>query len=219
MAGGRGRANAASYHVGDVLRYVSGSDSLGLTAKSYATVLAVDEDSNLITVQRADGKPVTYDPARLRGVAMYAPEPRSFAVGDRIQFTTPWREKDIATRDVATITYLDAKGNIRVQLDDSKRTLGWNLKDQRHLDYAYAMTSYSSQGATVDRVLIHIDTGDTQARALVDDTLAYVATSRPRYDAQIFTDDAKALRLAVSRQHQNSTALSREEVADLAMSV
>ena len=55
------------------------------------------------------------------------------------------------------------------------------------------MTSHSSQGATVDRVFIHMDTGDSRMRALVDETLAYVATSRPRYDAQIFTDNAEQL--------------------------
>ncbi len=38
------------------------------------------------------------------------------------------------------------------------------------------MTSHSSQGATVDRVLIHVDTSDSKSRALIDETLAYVAT-------------------------------------------
>ncbi len=52
------------------------------------------------------------------------------------------------------------------------------------------MTSHSSQGMTVDRVLIHVDTGDSRVRGLVDKTLSYVATSRARHDAQIFTDNA-----------------------------
>ncbi len=77
------------------------------------------------------------------------------------------------------------------------------------------MTSHSSQGATVDRALIHIDTGDSRVRALIDETLAYVATSRPRYDAQIFTDDADRLTAALSRQHENATALSPEQISRL----
>ena len=84
-------------------------------------------------------------------------------------------------------------GNIAVKLDDSGRTVAWNLNQNKHVDYAYAMTSHSSQGATVDRALIHIDTGDSRVRALIDETLAYVATSRPRYDAQVFHGRCRAV--------------------------
>jgi ATP-dependent exoDNAse (exonuclease V) alpha subunit len=55
------------------------------------------------------------------------------------------------------------------------------------------MTSHSSQDVTVDRVLIHVDTTDSRVRGLVDKTLSYVATSRARYDAQIFTDSITQL--------------------------
>ncbi len=106
-----------------------------------------------------------------------------------------------------------------MKLDDSSRVVSWNLKDNKHVDYAYAMTSHSSQGATVDRALIHIDTGDSRVRALIDETLAYVATSRPRYDAQIFTDNADQLAAALSRQHENATALSPEQISAYSLSV
>jgi hypothetical protein len=61
--------------------------------------------------------------------------------------------------------------------------------------------------------LIHIDTGDSRVRALIDQTLAYVATSRPRYDAQIYTDSAENLATALTRRHENATALSPEQIA------
>jgi ATP-dependent exoDNAse (exonuclease V) alpha subunit len=92
-------------------------------------------------------------------------------------------------------------------------------EQNQHVDYAYAMTSHSSQGATVDRALIHIDTGDSRVRTLVDETLAYVATSRPRYDAQIFTDDADQLAAALSRRHENATALSPEQITAYSISM
>jgi ATP-dependent exoDNAse (exonuclease V) alpha subunit len=57
-----------------------------------------------------------------------------------------------------------------------------------HLDHRHAVTSHSSQGQTADRVLIHMDT--TQGgQKLVNRRLAYVAVSRGRYDAQIYTND------------------------------
>jgi ATP-dependent exoDNAse (exonuclease V) alpha subunit len=81
------------------------------------------------------------------------------------------------------------------------------------------MTSHSSQGATVDQVFIHVDTSDSRSRALIDQTLAYVATSRPRYDAQIFTDREDQLALALSRSHDNATALAPEQIQSYAMGI
>jgi conjugative relaxase-like TrwC/TraI family protein len=216
---GEDRGVATSYRIGDSVRYLRGSESLGLEAKSYATVIGVDGETNQVTVKRSDGKAVTYDPVRLKGVTIYEPELRSFAVGDRIQFTAPWRDKAISTRDLGTVTHLDTHGNIRVALDGPDRTVGWNLRQNKHIDYAYAMTSHSSQGATVDRVFIQVDTSDSRTRALVDQTLAYVATSRPRHDAQVFTDNAEQLGAALNRRHQNATALAPEQVRGYAAGI
>ena len=190
---GEDRGRAGSYRAGDLVRYLKGSKTLGLEAKSYATVVFSDPESNRITVRKTDGKTVTYDPARLKGVTVYQPETRSFAEGERVQFTAPWRDKAISNRETGTISAIDDKGNMRVKLDGSGRTVGWNLRENRHVEYAYAMTSHSSQGATVDRVLVHVDTGDSRNRALINQTLGYVALSRPRHEAQIFTDNAANL--------------------------
>lgn len=206
------RKEASSYRIGDSIRYHKGSDVHGLAAKSYASVVEVNADENLLTVRKADGKFVTYNPARLSGVAVYEPEVRSFAIGDRIQFLTPWRDKAISTRDTGTIQFLDANGNARVRLDGSDRVVSWNLNQNKHIDYAYAMTSHSSQGATVDQVLVHIDTSETRIRALINEMLAYVALSRPRFDAQIYTDNAGKLEKALFRSNQNTTALSQEQI-------
>jgi conjugative relaxase-like TrwC/TraI family protein len=216
---GEDRKIASSYHVGDSVRYTRGSEVLGLEAKTYATVIHVGSEQNRITVQKPNGSVVTYDPARVKGVTIYEPEMRAFAEGDRIQFTTPWKEKAVSSRDLGTVTYLDDHGNISVKLDGSGRTVAWNLNQNKHVDHAYAMTSHSSQGATVDRALIHIATGDSRVRTLVDETLAYVATSRPRYDAQIFTDDADQLAAALSRRHDNATALSPEQITAYSISM
>src|SRR3954451_15275430 len=61
---GEDRKVADSYHVGDSVRYTRGSDTLGLKAKSYATVIQVDPERNQITVQKTDGTSVTYDSPR-----------------------------------------------------------------------------------------------------------------------------------------------------------
>jgi conjugative relaxase-like TrwC/TraI family protein len=213
---GEDRKVASSYHQGDSIRYLRGSETLGLEAKSYSTVIETYSDRNEITVRTAAGKFQTYNPERLSGVTVYEQETRAFAVGERVQFTAPWKDKGIANRDMGTVEYLDKHGNISVRMDDSGRSVAWNLNGNKHVDYAYTMTSHSSQGATVDRVLIQIDTGDSKTRKLINEQLAYVATSRPRYDAQLFTDNAEKLGQALSRTNENTTALAPEQVQELA---
>ncbi len=213
------KGRATTYQVGDKVYYRNGSGKLGIAKKTYATIIAANHETNAVTVKLDAGKIVTYDPARLRGVSIYNPEARPLAVGDRIQFTQPWKDQAIANRDLATVTHLDQRGNIRVSLDDSGRALGWNLRQHAHIDYAYSMTSHSAQGLTVDRALLHIDTGNSKARALIDKTLAYVAGSRPRYDLQIFTDNAAELGRALGREHRNETALSPEQTVETMQAV
>jgi len=71
---------------------------------------------------------------------------------------------------------------------------------------AYAVTSYSSQGQTADRVLVHVDV-ERAPEKLVNQRLAYVAVSRGRYDAQIFTSDKSQLGNALSRESSHRPAL------------
>lgn len=206
------RRLAFSYCVGDVLRYSMGSEVYNIDKGSYATVRAVDADRGEITVESSTGSRLTYDPKRLSGVQVYSTEHRTFAVGDRIQFTNPWRAANVANRDLGTITRLDSQGNLAVRLDDARREVSWNLAAMKHIDHGYAVTSYSSQGTTVDRVLVQIDTSDSKTRSLVDKTLAYVALSRPRYDAQVYTDNKERLAMALNRESEKPMALSPEEV-------
>ena len=68
------------------------------------------------------------------------------------------------------------------------------------------MTSHSSQGQTADRVLVHIDT-KRAGEQLVNRRLAYVAVSRGRHDAQIYTNDKSQLAEALSRDVSHRSAL------------
>jgi ATP-dependent exoDNAse (exonuclease V) alpha subunit len=93
---------------------------------------------------------------------------------------------------------------------ESGRRLAFTLEAYPHLDYGYAVTSHSSQGQTADRVLIHVETAAASDQ-LVNRRLAYVAVSRGRYDAKIYTDDKSRLVQALSRDITHRSAL---DVAD-----
>jgi ATP-dependent exoDNAse (exonuclease V) alpha subunit len=155
---------------------------------------------------------LTYDPRRLQGVTLYRESERSFSRGDRVQFTAPDRDQHIANRELGTIEKIDAKGNLRLRLD-SGRSIAFNIKEHPHLDYGYAVTSHSSQGQTADRVLVNVDTQQAGEK-LVNRRLAYVAVSRGRYDAQIYTNDKTQLAEGLGRDasHRTATETRRESV-------
>jgi conjugative relaxase-like TrwC/TraI family protein len=205
------RTQADSYRTGDTICFLRAHWQLGVESKSYAQVSEVDTPGNRLTVRTQDGRILTYDPERVSGVSVYESKVQPFAVGDRIQFTANSANLGVSTRDLATITKLAPHGNVETKLDNGRK-LRWNLVAFRHIDYAYAMTSYSAQGTTVDRVLLQIDTSDYRLSSLIDKTLAYVGASRAQYDIRIFTDDGARLERSLARENERAKALSPEQI-------
>ena len=64
---------------------------------------------------------MTYDPSRLRGISAYREIEREFALGDRIQFTAPNRELQVANRDLGTLQQIEPDGRITVRMDGRQR--------------------------------------------------------------------------------------------------
>ena len=208
---GADRTWAERYEVGDVLRYSRKSKETGIGKGEYAQVKRIDAPSNRLTVERQDGTKRTYDPRRQQGVAVFREEARSFSVGERIQFTAPANELKVANRELGTIENFDEDGRLRLKMDGG-RMVELDPGKHLHLDHGYAMTSYSSQGQTADRVLIHVDT-ELGAKDLLNSRMAYVAVSRGRYDAQIYANNAPALAQALSRDVSHPPAIQQEPVA------
>ena len=207
---GTDRAYADRYDVGDVVRYTKGSTTIGVAAGEYATVTATDRATNQLTVTLERGDTLTYDPKRLHGVSVYHEQERSFAPGDRMQFTAPSRELHVANRQLGTLKAI-AGGEVTLVLD-AGRTLRFQVADHPHLDYGYAVTSHSSQGLTADRVIVHVD-GERSAEAIVNQRLAYVAISRGRDDVQIYTDNTTRLGLNLTRDVSHRAAIEQPQQA------
>jgi ATP-dependent exoDNAse (exonuclease V) alpha subunit len=210
---GADRQWAEQYDPGDVVRYTKGSKTHGIEAAEYTRVERVNAKENLLTVKRGSGEEVSYDPRRLQGVTLYREAERPFSQGDRVQFTAPNSEQHIANREMGTIEKIDASGNLHLRLD-SGRAVAFNVKENPHLDYGYAVTSHSSQGQTADRVLVHVDT-EQAGEKLVNRRLAYVAVSRGRHDAQIYTNDKGHLTEQLSRDvsHRSAMKSNRESAS------
>ena len=122
-----------------------------------------------------------------------------------MQFTAPYRDEHVPNRQLGTVQQIDGEGNLQVRLD-SGQGVQFNIREHPHIDYGYAVTSRSRQGATADRVLVHVDTEHAREE-LINSRLAYVSVSRDRYDAQIYTNDAEKLGEELSLDVSKEAAL------------
>jgi conjugative relaxase-like TrwC/TraI family protein len=206
---GADRSWAQRYQPNDILHYSRTSKETGIDKGEYARVLAVSGPENTLTVLRGNGDQTTYDPRRQMGVSVYRTEEKTFAVGDRVQFTAPNRELKIANRELGTIEIIASNGAMQLKLD-SGRSVEFGVQSFPHLDHGYAVTSHSSQGQTAERVLIHVDT-ELGAKDLLNHRMAYVSVSRGQWDAQIFTNDREKLAQALSHDVSHKSAFQPEQ--------
>ncbi|HKR61320.1 MAG TPA: MobF family relaxase, partial [Pyrinomonadaceae bacterium] len=201
---GTERTFANAYVPGeDIIRYNRASKVYCVEVGEYALVTAKNHQKNEITVQFENGRELTYNPQRLSGVSVYREAERQFAVGDRVQFRAPFAEKRVANGELGAIAKIGDEG-MSVQLDGG-REVSFKTDHFRHIDLGYAVTSHSSQGTTVDRVLINADTNES--RVLLNDRMGYVAVSRAREDAIIYTNSIAELRSALDRRVDKEMAL------------
>ena len=195
------KQNALSYREGDLIYFRRGSKAQHIPNRAYLTVAAVHDDS--LTLRFENGRLIEFDPHRTTAVNVYTQETRTIAVGDRLE----WRERDnqrrIANHRQAVITKLDRR-NIEVELENGRR-LSMPVADARKVDLAYCVTSHASQGATVNKAIIHIDS--SRGVDLVNDRQWYVSKTRPEWDLRIYTDSVQGMRRAVARTQEKELAL------------
>ena len=163
-------------------------------------------------MKRPDGKLVTYIPKRHFGVEIFEQQLRPLAPGDEIVFRASWKERGITTGDRATIEAIDPRGNVKLRMEERSRAVMFSLSELRHFDYVYASTSYSAQGATSDRVLVHMNTAEKGAKAMLNSAMAYVSLSRPRSEIKLYTDDVKRLERMLENSEVKKVALRAEQI-------
>lgn len=187
----------------DIIRYNRVSKVYGFSVGDYARVTATNHEKNELTVQSADGREITYNPARLSGVNVYRESNRNFSEGDRIQFRAPFSEQRVVNGELGTIK--EIKDEQYMVALDGGREVSFESEEFRHIDHGYAVTSYSSQSQTVDRVLVNADAKESDL--LLNQRMGYVAISRAREDAIIFTNSADQLRAALDRSVDKEMAV------------
>jgi hypothetical protein len=137
--------------------------------------------------------------------------------GDRLQMKFNGKSIEgtpISNGELVTVLRVFKDGCIAVRDDAGKsKTLS---PSQRLFVPGYAVTSYASQGKTVDVVLAAY-TGDENIPITANRNQWYVTISRARRKALVFTEDKAALRTCVDRLGERAPALSVKPSTDEAI--
>ncbi|HWB14122.1 MAG TPA: MobF family relaxase [Pirellulales bacterium] len=139
---------------------------------------------------------------------VYRPVALPLAAGERIRITAGGRTKDgkhrLSNGSLLTVQGFTRTGDIVVDH-------GWVIdRDFGHFTYGYCTTSHASQGATVDKVFVAIASESLPA---TNERTAYVALTRGREQAMLFTDDRVELLKAAAREDEPLSATELSESA------
>jgi conjugative relaxase-like TrwC/TraI family protein len=182
-----------------------GSDSVLVFNRSVRGFKAGDSaklksiEAEHLTVER-DGKTVSIPFKRLDKVTVCQCKELALSAGDKLQLKANGRTADnrkLANGELVTVKAIQPDG--RISLADG-RALGGNF---RQFVRGYAITSYASQGKSVDYVLF----SDSTVKAATNNQQWYVTISRGKKGIHIFTCDKEGLRENITRGGERPLAV------------
>ena len=208
---------AQYYQAGDVVRF--GRDYLQIEAKKgeYLRVAEVNAREGVVTLAKADGSTLAWQPAKHNKVEVYEADQRPLAQGDLIRMTR--NQGELKNGEIGRITAL-MEDHATISVKEGARMVEHrvNLSSARHWDHAYASTVHASQGATQHRTIFHIRAPESesefkQARQLESmakvfgDRSFYVASTRASHELSIYTNDKMVAARAVGMKQDKTSAV------------
>jgi conjugative relaxase-like TrwC/TraI family protein len=203
-----------------ILRNLSWTSAQKRDGRSYERGLVVQVNKHVkgfslgerLEVVKVGEKEVMVQGFNSEAKALPLEEPEAFNVfkkdaleiceGERIRITANGRTEDrhrLNNGDDHTVKTFSPDGKIVLEN-------GWQLaRDFEHLDYGYTSTSHSSQGKTVDYVLVAQSALNSAGAS--DANQFYVSVSRGRLGVEIYTDSIEELRENVARVRDRMHAL------------
>jgi hypothetical protein len=196
------RQDSAHYAVGDYVLFhknygeISKGNLLQVVGKTDQCVL-LEKDDKVVQMSLKYGSYFN----------LYTAHDQAIAKGERLQLKlngTSQEGHKISNGELVEFLGVTEANELKVQDEQGvEKTL---TKDQAVFDLGYAVTSYASQGKTVDSVLIY----DSQNKLAVNRKEFYVSISRGRSEVQIYTTDKAALTQNVQQKGDRVLSLDLE---------
>lgn len=200
------RRFAPTYKVGMVVEPEKDYQVFGLKRGALYTVAAV-EAGNLLVLKDEAGNTHRANPRAATRLSVYTLERTELAVGDTIRINRNDAALDLTNGDRLKVAKIEP-GQVTLQAPPAAgeaqgRQVVLPLAKPLHLEHAYSSTVHSAQGLTTDRSLLDIDTKSRTTSM----NLWYVAISRARQEAHVYTNARTELPAAISRQFTKTLAM------------
>ena len=204
--------NVDKYEKGDIISLRNG--------KGKAVVIDTDRKKNTvlleITNKKGEKEIKEYRASELQKQVRNITQQREkgLAKGDRIITLKNSKEFNVKNGELFEVREIDKQNN-RIRIANDKKDVWLDLNRYKNIDHAYAITTYKSQGMTVDKVKFY-------ARDKTNYNEFYVAITRGKQSAEIYTTNAvqtlytaqrTAEKDSILSRADNSRALSRDEIA------
>jgi len=174
----------------------------GRYAKGDSYEIAEATERGLVFIK--DGRRSTLSYRYTDRIAVATASEMAVASGDRLQLKFNGKSAEgtaLSNGELVTVCNLRKDGALVVEGDDGvRKTL---TPKQRLFTRGYAVTSYGSQGKTVDTVLL----ADATNTAATSANQWYVSISRGRKKVVVFTSDKYSLRANIQRTGERELAL------------
>jgi conjugative relaxase-like TrwC/TraI family protein len=190
-----------SYQPGDVIEACKPYESLGIQRGELVRV--VEAITGIVTLERGDGQQVQWRPAVQTNMMAYREASRELSIGDQVRFTANDHTREVVNGGRATVISIDFELQTVTLQKAGVGEITLDASRPLHLDHGYCSTVHSAQGQTAERILIEADTKSATA----NESAFYVAISRARSEATIYTDDKALLPDAMGREDIKYAAL------------
>ncbi|RAJ89925.1 AAA domain-containing protein, partial [Larkinella arboricola] len=201
------RQDVINYQAGQVIEFHQ--NVKGFKAGEKFQVTGKDEQGNVLV---RNGDIENFLPAsEAAKFQVYARQEAGFAIGDKIRITKNGKATNgtkLNNGQIYNITGFDNEGNLRLSNGTTlNKTFG-------HFTHGYAVTSNTSQGKTVDKVIV-AQSADSFGASTREQF--YVSVSRGKEAVSIYTDNKHDLQSIVC--NRSAERISANTIADQAQTV
>ncbi len=197
---------ALSYQEGDVVRFAKDygpKANPAIQKDAYLVVTGTSPATSEVTLKNNNGQAIIWKPEQWTKVEAYTQTRREMRAGDTITFTRTDPAINAKNGQTAEVKAVDPEAKMALLQKPGEQPMTINLRDQRHWDHGYARTAYLAQGGTADRALIHLESWRAN---VVQMRSAYVAVSRGKLEAHVYTDDANKLQRGLETRNGAKSA-------------
>jgi conjugative relaxase-like TrwC/TraI family protein len=206
------KGHAQFYEAGQFVVFNTEFKSLRINKNDMFQVVGRKDET--VTLKGKEGYELKWNPSKIAGfsgkVEVYQPQEKKFHEGELVKSTRTNKEEGLKIGLEGEVTKIDQDTQSLTIVDKHGKEHLVGFNEASHWDLKYATTVYSSQGATVKDVTLHLESHRINLTNL---KTAYVGITRSKGDIDIYVDNQKSVTDALF--HRSGASVSAMEASGL----